>query len=339
MPFFIEQTPPANRMPSSQKGYVCHCFPAKCSTIKEIVEKERKLGMVYWRSVLLVFLGACSYGILSTFVKFAYGAGFAPEEVSGGQMFFGMVGMWILALLFSNRKISGKQALMLMGVGTMSGFTGVFYYQSLQYVQASIAIVLLFQFTWIGVLVEALLERRRPGKEKVIALVLLAVGTILAGNVFAGSLEFSFVGIIYGLLSAVTYALFILFSGKAAGDVHPYMRAAAMLLGSVIVTFCIYPPALLIKGSLGEGLFVWVLLLALFGAMIPSLFFTMGVPHIGGGLATILSAAELPMAIFMSSVVLHEDVSALQWLGVVIILLGIAVPELARKWQRVGESG
>jgi drug/metabolite transporter (DMT)-like permease len=56
-------------------------------------------------------------------------------------------------------------------------------------------------------------------------------------------------------------------------------------------------------------------------------------------LATILSAAELPMAIFMSSVVLHEDVSALQWLGVVIILLGIAVPELARKWQRVGESG
>lgn len=36
---------------------------------------------------LLVFLGGCSYGILSTIVKIAYAAGLTPAEVCGGQVF------------------------------------------------------------------------------------------------------------------------------------------------------------------------------------------------------------------------------------------------------------
>lgn len=42
------------------------------------------------RYILLVFLGACSYGILSTIVKLAYGQGYSAEVV-GGQIFFGFV--------------------------------------------------------------------------------------------------------------------------------------------------------------------------------------------------------------------------------------------------------
>ncbi|GEN34979.1 EamA family transporter [Aneurinibacillus danicus] len=288
--------------------------------------------MGYWSSVLLVFLGSCSYGVLSTFVKLAYQAGFLPGEVSGSQMFFAMVFMWGVALLFSRRKVRGKQWLTLAGTGLATGLTGILYYQSLQYVPASIAIVLLFQFTWIGVIIESFIERRRPGVEKVAALVLLATGTLLAGGVLAG--EFGSlhpVGILFGLLSAVTYALFIIFSGRVGHEISPYTRSAVMLTGSVLITFIVYPPSFLLNGALTEGLLVYALPLALFGGVIPTLFFTLGVPHVGGGLATILSAAELPMAVFMSSVVLHEKVSLLQWLGVVIILVGIAVPELSHK--------
>jgi drug/metabolite transporter (DMT)-like permease len=290
--------------------------------------------MVYWRSVLLVFFGACSYGVLSTFVKLAYQAGFLPAEVSGSQMFFAMVFMWGIVLWRSRQKIAGKQWLTLAGVGLMTGLTGIFYYQALRYVPASIAIVLLFQFTWIGVVIEALLERKVPGIEKVIALVFLAAGTLISGNVLAGEFNgIQPIGIIYGLLSAITYALFIIFSGRVAGQLHPYTRAAVMLTGSVFITFIVYPPAFLFNGALTEGLFVYALPLALFGGVIPNLFFTMGVPNIGGSLATILSAAELPTAVFMSSLVLREDVSIIQWIGVFIILVGIALPEILRKRQ------
>lgn len=40
------------------------------------------------RYMLLVFLGACSYRVLSTFVKLAYDQGFHVGEVTGSQMFF-----------------------------------------------------------------------------------------------------------------------------------------------------------------------------------------------------------------------------------------------------------
>ncbi|WP_335338944.1 EamA family transporter [Aneurinibacillus sp. XH2] len=296
------------------------------------MQKGDGVEMVYWRSVLLVFLGACSYGILSTFVKLAYQAGFVPAEVSGSQMFLAMTFMWTVALLFSKPRLKKKHWPVLMGIGVMSGLTGVFYYQSLQYVPASIAIVLLFQFTWIGVLAEAVMERRRPGWEKIGALVLLAIGTVLAGGIFSSTFgELKLIGVVYGLLSAFTYAMFVIFSGKASEDLHPYTRSAVILTGSVLVTFLVYPPVFLINGAFAEGLLVYSLLLALFGGVIPTLFFTLGVPHIGGGLATILGAAELPMAVFMSNMVLKESVSAWQWFGVAVILLGIAVPEIARK--------
>ncbi|MBN6186081.1 DMT family transporter [Aneurinibacillus sp. BA2021] len=290
---------------------------------------------MYWRSVLLVLLGACSYGVLSTFVKLAYGAGFAPAEVSGGQMFFAMASMWLVALLFSRQALSSRQWLALIGVGSTSGLTGICYYQSLQYVPASIAIVLLFQFTWIGVIIEACMERKRPGGDKMVALVLLMTGTVLSGNFFSADVAaLSIPGIGFGLLSACTYALFVIFSGKVTAAVHPYTRTAVMLTGAVLVTFAVYPPTFFINGSLGEGLLVYALPLALFGGVVPTLFFTLGVPQIGGGLATILGAAELPMAVIMSSVVLHEAVHALQWIGVGIILLGIAVPELLARIRR-----
>lgn len=59
------------------------------------------------RYILLVFLGACSYGILSTIVKLAYGQGYSPAEVIGGQMFFGLV-LTLLPSCFSCAKAAQR---------------------------------------------------------------------------------------------------------------------------------------------------------------------------------------------------------------------------------------
>ncbi|MDQ8736950.1 DMT family transporter [Paenibacillus sp. LHD-38] len=59
--------------------------------------------------------------------------------------------------------------------------------------------------------------------------------------------------------------------------------------------------------------------------VIPPLFYAIGVPRVGGGLATILSAAELPTAVIMSYVVLNESVNWLQWFGVGITMIGITL--------------
>ncbi|WP_042161286.1 EamA family transporter [Paenibacillus gorillae] len=291
--------------------------------------------------ILYVLAGACSFGLLATFVKKAYEYGYSVGDVVGSQNLFGVSMLWILVIV--NKKwnkqpstaqmnTTKRQILSLMAVGTTTGLTGMFYYAALQYISASFAIILLFQFTWMGILLEAIVERRKPNKAKLVSLAILFIGIITAsGYVDGGRQTISGVGVALGLLSAITYTLFIWFSGRTANQVMPVKRSAIMLSGSFMLAMFVFPPHFLIDGSLHGGLLPWALLLALFGIVIPPLFYAIGVPHIGGGMATLLSAAELPAAVIMSFAVLHESVSWLQWLGVGITLCGIALPELMKR--------
>jgi drug/metabolite transporter (DMT)-like permease len=48
---------------------------------------------------------------------------------------------------------------------------------------------------------------------------------------------------------------------------------------------------------------------------------------VGVGLGTILCAAELPSAMVVSVIFLNEQVTSLQWFGMCLIIVGIALPE------------
>lgn len=293
---------------------------------------------MYARSVVLVFLGACSYGVLSTFVKLAYADGYDTGHVTGSQMLFGTLMLWALAWPFRRQwpRLTWREVMKIAAAGSLVGITGIFYYASLRYIPASIAIVLLFQFTWIGVLLEALTTRKAPPVMKGVSVAVLLVGTVLASGLLEGNLDrLPLLGLGLGFLSAVSYALFIYLSGRVAPTVSPWLRSPIMITGSFVATLLVYPPVFLVDGSLAERLALWGFLLALFGAVLPTLFFTYGVPHIGPGLASILGSAELPTAVLMSRFVLGEAVSLWQWLGVALILFGIGVAELKPpRWLR-----
>ncbi|AST90414.1 MULTISPECIES: EamA family transporter [Sutcliffiella] len=277
---------------------------------------------------LFVFLGGCSYGVLSTFVKKAYEKGFVFQDVIQSQFFFGWVLLLLLMLLFSRNRVTKKQMITLMLVGITTSLTGMFYYLSLQTIQASLAIILLFQFTWVGVLIESIVNRTLPSKEKVISVIILFIGTLLSGGFF-GSESFYWEknGVFFGLCSAITFALFIFFSGRVETNVPTITRSFMMTSGALLFLFIILTPSFLINGSLSDGLWLYGVPLGVFGVVLPVIFFAYGAPKINSGLATILGASELPVAVIMSMLVLHEAVTFLQWVGVFIILVGIALPQ------------
>ncbi|WP_042161705.1 EamA family transporter [Paenibacillus gorillae] len=306
--------------------------------------------------LISVLAGAMSYGILSTIVVHAYDHGFTLGEVVGSQLSFGFLLAWLLAAFIKFkqkrgakaeslsdpsakwRKLEWKHKLLLVLAGVPSGVTGLLYYHSLKYIPASLAIIMLFQFTWIGVVLQAIIQRKRPNRAILISLVVLLIGTALAAGLAApGGASFNLTGMGLGLLAAISYSLMILFSGKAVPDAHPAYRSAWMSTGSVALAFILFPPHFLFNGHLFEGLLLFGALLGFFGAFIPPLLYAVGIPHIGEGMASILGAAELPVAVLLSTFVLHEHVSGLQWAGVVLVLVGIALPEwLKRKQKRSG---
>jgi drug/metabolite transporter (DMT)-like permease len=289
--------------------------------------------MTYWRSLLLVFFGACSYGVLSIFVKLAYADGFGVGAVTGSQMLFGTLILLPMVLITRTwEHLSRRQWIQLGLAGSLVGLTSIFYYTALLYIPASIAIIFLFQFTWMGILFEAVLQRKKPGTNKILSIVLLLFGTFLAGNVGQeGTLSLSLLGVVCGVLAACSYAGFIISSGRVAVEVNPWMRSLVMSVGSLVVTFVVFPPVFLGDQSLLEGLWFWGFMLALFGIAIPNVFFATGVPQIGVGTSTIIGSAELPTAVLFSWLLLGEYVSLLQWTGVLVILVAIGIAEIQVK--------
>ena len=287
-----------------------------------------------WKYALLVFLGGCSYGVVSTFVKLAYGEGFTQGEITGSQYLLGAVMLWFVAVFVPKVKLTGKQIVTLLISGFPMGLTGILYNKSLTYVDASFAIILLLQFTWISFVLQYIFDKKAPSKKNSIATVVILLGSILASGIMASDGDFSLVGIIFGLLSATSFASFIVVSGRSTIEIHPIHKSALMTTGAALLILIVFPPVFLLNGTLMDGLFKYSMVAGLCASVIPPLFFNIGMPKIGSGLGTILSASELPMAVLMSALVLNETVTGVRWIGVMIILCGIAYPNMKVRWKR-----
>ncbi|MDH6672714.1 drug/metabolite transporter (DMT)-like permease [Paenibacillus sp. LBL] len=293
------------------------------------------MNMRLLKYALLVFLGACSYGSLSTIIKLGMKDGFSMQQLVGSQYFFGWVMLLLLVLLFSRKKLGMKLGLSLLVAGITISLTGIFYGFAVEELPASIAIVLLFQFTWIGVILEAIVDRKFPSREKCISMLILLIGTILAGGILEPSVGgITAKGVIFGLMSAVSFAFYIFVSGRVATQVPAVNKSLYMTTSALIIILMAFSPSFIYDGAIPDGLWKFGLPLGLLGIVIPVLFFSIGVPKLGSGLGAILGAAELPAAVVASVLILNEEVSLLRWVGIIVVLLGIATPQLLPIWIR-----
>lgn len=293
------------------------------------------------RGGIFVFLGACSFGVLSTIVKTAYGEGYSVGQITGIQSFLGMSILWLIYLsqriFYKPTAVADKPTLSttpkwkIIAAGSFTGLVGIFYYQAVSLIPASIAIILLMQYLWISILFEWVVFKKKPHKMQILAAGIVFIGTIFAGGIFNESLHLNTKGIAFGFLAAISYSIFLMTSGRVGNELPVFKKSALMITGSMILTWIVFPPLFFVDGTLFSGLYKWGLALALLGTVIPPLFFSIGVPKVGVSLGAILSAAELPVAVFSSHFILKEDVQSLQWLGVVLILGAITLTNLRLK--------
>ncbi|MGB8705325.1 MAG: DMT family transporter, partial [Gillisia sp.] len=279
---------------------------------------------------LLVALGAASYGTLTTFVKLAYAEGFTTYEINFSQMTLGLLGLLIINALFVKRKTAdlpepkSRSILKLMAAGTSLGLTGIFYYLAVKYIPVSIGIVLLMQSVWMGVVLEMLVAGKKPGVMKITAVIVILIGTLLATNVFFNTLKLDLLGILWGLLAALSYTITIYTSNTVATHLPSLRRSLWMMVGGTIVVWLICIPFLLQSFNLDIFL-KWGPILALFGTVLPPILFTEGMPKINVGLGAIIASVELPVAVLLAFLFLNEIVNFYQWVGIFIILGAVII--------------
>ena len=292
---------------------------------------------------ILVALGASSYGMLATFVKMAYTEGFTTAEVTLSQFSLGFLGLLILTL-FSKKTVvdnppdsNSKSILKLLTAGISMGLTSICYYKSVQYLPVSVGIVLLMQTVWMGVILEIILHRKAPGWRKIIAVVIILFGTVLATNLLKESIEINWIGIGWGLLAAVSYTASVYASNSVSLHLPSLKRSLFLILGGLLTISIIFHAS--INPQFSFDIFLrWGLFLSLFGTILPPLLFTKGMPLTGMGLGAIIAAVEIPVSVMMAHVILGEVVNPAQWTGIALILFAVVLMNLNRKQKTISST-
>ncbi|MEC5424060.1 DMT family transporter [Virgibacillus sp. C22-A2] len=284
------------------------------------------------KGILFVLIGAASFGFTPIFAKLGFSHGYSLGQLNIVQMIISCFFLWGITLSkrTSFKGLTQKNVIQILITGTMVGLTSIFYYGSIQYLPASLAIILLFQFVWIGIIFEWLFSKVKPTIVTLVVIVIILTGVFFASNIIGGTIrDLPLVGFVFGVLAAFTYACFIFFSGKVATTVNPWVRSSLMVSGSVVLVFLIFIKDVPSVITTFDGK-LWLIAagVGLFGAVLPPLFFALGAYLISGGLANILSSIELPIAIISASIILSETITPLQWLGTILIILAIILNEL-----------
>lgn len=295
--------------------------------------------------VIFILLGSSSYGMLSTFVKLAYRQGFTTAEVTVAQILWGAVILTIMDLLFNKngKKPTAADNKGLLIAGIPIALTSILYYLTVIYIDASVAVVLLMQSVWMGVIVESIQEKKFPSFVKILSVALVLFGTLLATQII-GQDSFKPMdirGLVLGMLTAMSFSWTLYSTSAVANHLPAVTRSKVMLYGScvIVLIFAILTqlgPYYMNLHLVGEEFIknqpfnpmiflTYGLFLGIFGTVIPPIMLNKGFPICGVGLGSILSSMELPVAVFVAYTLLSEEVSGKQWLGVLIILLAIVL--------------
>jgi drug/metabolite transporter (DMT)-like permease len=288
------------------------------------------------KGVFLVAFGATSYGMLATFVKMAYTEGFTTAEVTTSQFILGIIGILIInafqKIKHKNEvvKATSKNIFHLMLAGTSLGMTSLFYYLAVKYIPVSIGIVLLMQTVWMGVLLEMILEKKLPSTQKIVAVVIVLIGTVLATNIAQNEIQLDWRGLLWGCLAAASFTTTMFTANRVATEISSAQRSLYMLLGGAVIVFSFAIATQ--TTAFNFAIFMkWGIILALFGTIIPPMLMNAGFPLTGIGLGSIVSALELPVSVMMAYILLNEEVVFLQWIGIALIILAIIIMNINLK--------
>ena len=265
--------------------------------------------------------------------KLAYAAGFTSAQVVASQAWFGCL-FFALATLAGHalghrwQRVGWKLALKLMGLGALTCLTSILYCYAMSVLPAPVALTLLFQFTWLGLVWQTVMTRRPPRLLQVASALVIVFGTVFASGVYkTGITGYDPVALLCALGAAVSCSLFVTLSGKVEAPCSSEQRGVIVCAGSVVMSLTVCPDYV-VSGVLAQGILPFAVIAGFFGMLCPVLLFGMGSPHLPAGLSTVMAAAELPAGLLIAMIVLGEPLGVVEWLGVAIILAGVCLAQV-----------
>jgi drug/metabolite transporter (DMT)-like permease len=297
--------------------------------VKEVYAAPSKLALRR-RPVLTGVLGALVIAFSAILVKLA-------EVTPATSAFFRcayavpVLGLlaWIERRRYGSRPM--RERAVTLGTGVLFAADLIFWHYSIQAVGAGLATVLgNVQVVLVALLAWVFLGER-PANRTLAAIPIVFAGVVLISGVIGAAAygDDPVLGVVYGVSTAVAYALFILILRHANADLR---RPAGPLFDATLVAAVCCGLAGAAIGDIdwvpdaeAQG---WLALLALSSQVLGWMLISVSLPRLPAALGSILLTLQPVCTVILGVILLSEQPSAIQLSGVAIVLAGVAFATL-----------
>lgn len=276
---------------------------------------------------LLGAAAAASYGLNPSFALPLYAAGLNPDSVL--LLRYGLAILMVavmIALKGGSFKVPLRSLLPLLCLGLLMSASSLTLFESYNHMAAGIASTMLFVYPLMVALIGTLFCKERIKMVTVLCLFAATAGIALLYKQEGGG-TLSFVGTLLVMLSALSYAIYLVaVGGKAVRNIPSLtLTFYVLIFGSLLFV------GRMALGGTGftspHSVVLWAdaAALALFPTVISLICTARAIQIIGSTQTAILGALEPITAVVMGMMFFHETLSFRECLGIVMIISAVSV--------------
>ena len=280
-----------------------------------------------------------AYGVGGAISQLVKTGGFEVGHIIVAQLLASTIILGVLVLVRYRCKMTRKDIIQLAILGVISAISSYTYYIAIDMISVNQAVAMQFQYVWITVVIQALLDRKVPNIWVIISAIAIIVGTFFGSGLFddimSGQTTMDPLGVFFAMVCAVCYAIFICFNGRVAVETPSVTRTFFMSFGALIFVVIMLPAAGTATGNIVD-LVPGGIIMGLVMTIIPCVCISVATNNLPGGIVGILTSSELPVAVIAGVILCGESTTFFKILGIVIILVAIALSELMQSKQNDG---
>ena len=280
-----------------------------------------------FKGYLLAAIAAAAYGTNPVFAIPLYEHGMNPNSV---LLFRYLIGLPILACIMKARNISfairKEEILKVVILGFLMAISSLTLFESYKFMNSGIASTLLFVYPIMVAVLMIFLFHERFKISVGLCLIIMSFGLFLLMNP-QGEESLSLIGILLVMVSAVTYAIYIIFVNvsKTIREIPTTKLLFYVLSAGTFFYVCLIPCGF--ELTLPEQNLDWLSLTAL--AIIPTVLSlactTRAIQLIGSTPTAIFGALEPVSAVILSVAVLGQSLTTRDLLGGLLIIIATTI--------------
>lgn len=292
--------------------------------------KKDTLGIIY------VLIAGILWGTMGVFVNYFDSIGLGSIDIAGVRVFFASVLVVIFILIKDPKllKIKLRDIWCFIGSGLVSLmiFT-ICYFKTIVMSSMSVAAVLLYTSPVFVIVLSFIIFKEKITKIKAISCIVCVAGSAFVSGIIGSDTHISLAAFLLGITSGFAYALYSIFSRFALQKSYPSITITAytFIFATLGLTFVSDIPTIANSVLTKPSNCVIMLLSGLITAVLPYLFYTMGLEKIESGKAAVIAAIEPVVAVILGWIIFHDDLSFIQYFGIFLVIASIAIQNIKTK--------